>query len=109
MSRDTDDRPFYMLNALWFVEGGAEIYQEYIRRAGPIVAELGGSMATPGLVPEAALIGEFDADLVFFVKWPSTRAFEALLAREDYGEVRQLRKKAISKSLLIRCYEAPRA
>lgn len=106
MSTPDVDGPFYMLNALWFAEGGAEIYREYLRRTAPIIAELGGKLATPGFVPERALIGEFDADLVFFVEYPSWAAFQALLEHEGYQEIRHLREEAITKSLLIRCGKA---
>jgi uncharacterized protein (DUF1330 family) len=106
MSKEDNDGPFYMLNALWFTEGGAETYRQYIREAGPIIAEVGGKPATPGFVPERALIGEFDADLVFVVEYPSWASFQALLEHEKYQEIRHLREEAITKSLLIRCGKA---
>ena len=101
-ARAKDERVF-MLNALWFKPaGGAEKYREYMQAAGPFVAKHGAS--SPGAyVPEAALIGEFDADLVFFVEWPNEAAFLKLIADPGYQAISHLREEAIKDSLLIRC------
>lgn len=101
-----DDTPILMFNALWFKpDGGAAQYREYMREAFPIVTRHGGKKATGG-VPDKALIGTFDADLIFFVEWPSWAAFEAFLADPDYERVRDLREQALRDSLLIRCVPA---
>jgi uncharacterized protein (DUF1330 family) len=97
------DEPIYMLNALWFhPEGGRARYQEYLRAAGPIVARYGGRKL-PSYVPEDAIIGEFDADLVFLVEWPSRDAFDTFIHDPEFEKVRELREAAITKSLLVRC------
>jgi uncharacterized protein (DUF1330 family) len=98
----------YMLNALWFKpDGGAEKYAEYARAAGPLVQRL-GARVLDGFEPEEALIGEFDADLFFVVRYPSWEAFQALVEDPDYNErIRALREAALEKSLLIRCRRAP--
>ena len=94
---------FFMLNALWFKEdGGAEKYAEYIAAATPFVAKHGGK-AGDAYVPEAAMIGKFDADLVFFVEWPNDKAFTTFLADPGYQAISHLRGEAIADSLLIRC------
>ena len=99
----TDDTPILMFNALWFKpDGGAEKYREYMRAAFPIMQRHGGVKRTGG-VPEKALIGTFDADLVFFVEWPSKAAFKAFIEDPDYQAVRHFRDEAIADSLLIRC------
>lgn len=99
----SDDTPFAMLNALWFKpEGGAECYREYMKAAGPIVLRFGGKPQAP-YVPRQAIYGEFDADLVFFVEWPSFQAFQDFANDAEYKKVQPLREQAISKSLLIRC------
>jgi uncharacterized protein (DUF1330 family) len=99
----TGDGPIYMLNVLWFQpDGGAERYKEYLRAAWPISDKYGGKKAD-SFVPEQALIGEFDADLLFVVEWPSWDVFQSFVNDPDYQAIRHLREEAISNSLLIRC------
>ena len=99
-----DDTPILMFNALWFnPDGGAEKYLEYMRAAFPIVQRHGGKKSTGG-TPDKAVIGTFDADLIFFVEWPSWAAFKAFLADPEFEAVRPLREAAITNSLLIRCH-----
>lgn len=98
-----NDESFAMLNALWFKpDGGAEKYQEYLRAADPIVQKYNGT-ASNRLVPEQALIGEFDADLLFVVEWPSFDVFQQFVSDPEYQKVQHLREEAITKSLLIKC------
>jgi uncharacterized protein (DUF1330 family) len=100
------DQPIYMLNALWFdPDGGSERYKEYLKAAAPIVARFGGKKLESYL-PEQALIGEFDADLLFVVEWPSWETFQAFINDSEFQATRQLREEAITKSLLIRCRRA---
>ncbi len=68
------DGRVYMLNALWFKEGGAAAYAEYGQAAGPIVEALGGRRLD-GFVPTQSLIGDWQPDLLFIVEWPSWEAF----------------------------------
>ena len=99
----SDDESFSMLNALWFKpDGGAEKYQEYLKAADPIVQKYKGT-ATSRLIPEQALIGEFDADLLFIVEWPSFDVFQQFVSDPEYQKVQHLREEAITKSLLIKC------
>lgn len=92
-----------MLNVLWFKpDGGAEKYNEYLKAAGPFVAKHGGK-PDGAYVPEANIIGKFDADLVFFVEWPSQKAFADFIEDPGYQSVSHLRSEAIRDSLLIRC------
>lgn len=96
------DASFFMFNALWFKEdGGAAKYGEYLQAAGPFVVKHGGkSDATYS--PAQALIGEFDADLVFLVEWPNFAAFTGLISDPGYQAISHLREEAIRDSLLIR-------
>ena len=100
---DDEKGPIYMLNVLWFKpDGGRGRYMEYIAAAGPLVAKHGGR-PLPGYVPRTAVIGDFDADLVFFVEWPSWRVFTEFAGSAEYSTIAHLREDAITKSLLIRC------
>lgn len=96
------DESFFMFNALWFKEdGGAEKYNEYLQAAGPFVARHGGK-SNDSYAPEQAVIGEFDADLVFMIEWPSFSAFTSLIQDPEYQAISHLREEAITDSLLIR-------
>ena len=102
-----ESEPFYMFNALWFKEdGGAQKYSEYLQAAGPFVAKHGGK-AGDTYVPEQALVGEFDADLVFIVEWPNQEAFNSLIQDPGYQAIAHLREEAIVNSLLIRLRKLP--
>ena len=93
---------FHMFNALWFKEdGGAAKYNEYLQAAGPFVAKHGGK-SDASYVPEGAVIGAFDADLVFLVEWPNQEAFTNLIQDPGYQAISHLRTEAITDSLLIR-------
>lgn len=100
----SDQQAFYMLNALWFKpDGGFESYKQYLKAAGPIVAKYGGKPATDLYLPQQEIIGEFDADMIFFVEWPDWNTFTSFASDPDYVKIRHLREDAITKSLLIRC------
>ncbi len=98
------DQPIVMLNALWFKkDGGRELYAKYLAAAKPYIEAVGGEKMQ-SYAPDRALIGEFDADLVFFVKYPSWDAFKQFAFGEEYQQnAVPLREAAIEKSLLIRC------
>ncbi len=78
------DESFFMFNALWFKQdGGAAKYGEYLQAAGSFVAKYGGK-SDASYAPAQALIGEFDADLVFLVEWPNFAAFTSLIQDPGY-------------------------
>lgn len=92
-----------MLNAIWFKPDGGELrYSKYLKAIGPLIRKVGGRKLK-SFVPDRAVIGEFDADLVFFVEYPNWQAFKDFANSPDYHRVAYLREKAIDKSLLIRC------
>lgn len=92
-----------MLNVLWFKpEGGAARYRDYLRAAAPLLAKYGGRKLA-SYVPEEAIIGKFDADLIFVVEWPSRESFDAFVNDPEFLRVRPLREEAIRDSLLIQC------
>lgn len=97
------DPSIYMLNVLWFnPDGGIERYKEYLEAAEPIVARYGGKKLDSYL-PEQVMIGEFDADLLFVVEWPSWEVFQTFINDSEFQAIHHLREEAITKSLLIRC------
>lgn len=97
----------YMLNALWYQpDGGEAKYREYMAAVAPFVVKYGGRKLD-GYKPVQSMIGDFDADLVFFVEWPDWDAFMNFVSDPEFLEKAQpLREAAISKSLLIRCAPA---
>ncbi|MBU2489210.1 MAG: DUF1330 domain-containing protein [Proteobacteria bacterium] len=98
-----DNKPFLMLNALWFKpEGGRESYNRYMAAVAPILESFGGRPLVGG-APFQGVIGEFDADLVFFVEYPNWQTFLDFVSSPRYQEIGHYREEAITKSLLIRC------
>lgn len=98
------DTAVYMFNALWFKpDGGAEKYREYMLAASPIVAKYGAKVVQEPLAPGQAIIGEFDADLIFFVEWESMQVFQQMVGDPEYQKISHLREEALTKSLLVPC------
>ncbi len=98
------DPRVYMFNALWFKkDGGAESYDRYRQAVVPLLQKAGARLASETFAPEAALIGEWDADLFFVVEYPTWQAFEEMVQSEGYTKIRHLREEALEKSLLVRC------
>jgi len=97
------DNRVYMLNVLWFKEGGgAGKYAEYVAAAAPYVNELGGKLVE-SYTPESALIGDWNPDLFFVVEWPDWETFMKLPQNPGYQKIAHLREEALRDSLLIRC------
>ena len=97
------DETIYMLNALWFKkDGGREKYMEYGAAVGPLL-EAAGAEFKDWYSPEAAIVGEWDPDVFFVVRYPSQAAFEAMFQSPAYAKIMHLREEALEKSLLIRC------
>ncbi len=94
----------YMLNALWFkADGGQAKYQEYMRAALPFVTQIGGKLVSGPYVPDLAVIGEWDPDLILMVEYPSWDAFLQMTSDPEYLRIAQLREEALERSLLLRC------
>jgi uncharacterized protein (DUF1330 family) len=99
-----DTVPIYMLNALWFKpDGGHKKYKQYMAAVEPLLKKYNGRVHSNFYVPQNEIIGKFDADLIFFVKWPSWDIFNQFVSDPDYQDIMQIREKAITNSLLIRC------
>lgn len=97
------DERVYMLNALWYKpDGGEDRYREYLKHAMPLIEAVGGRKLK-GFVPGRALIGEFDADLVFFTEYPSWKAYKKFANSSEYHKIAYIRTEALTNCLLIRC------
>lgn len=97
------EEPIYMLNALWLKsDGGRDKYLAYGEAMQPLL-EKAGAEVMPNYAPEQAIIGDWDPDVFFFVKYPNQSAFETMISSDAYKNVMHLREEAIDKSLLIRC------
>lgn len=102
-SEQVEDERVYMLNALWFkADDGEKRYRDYWKLAMPMIEAVGGRKLK-SFVPDRALIGEFDADLVFFVEYPNWAAFKQFANSPEYHKIAYIRNESLSNSLLIRC------
>jgi len=98
-----DPEKVYMLNAFWFkLNGGRELYDEYMKEALPLIQEAGGKKLR-SVIPERALVGEFDADLMYFIEFPSWGAYRSYANSPQYHKIAYKLREAVEKSLLIRC------
>jgi len=92
-----------MLNALWFKpDGGEQIYRDYMKAFMPLV-KLAKGRKLKSFIADRAIIGDFDADLIYFVEFPSWQAFKDFANSADYHKLAYMREAALEKSLLIRC------
>ncbi len=97
------DERVYMFNAVWFKPNGGEArYREYLKHAIPLIEAVGGRKLK-GFVPDRALIGEFDADLVFFTEYPDWSSYKKFANSSEYHKIAYLRTESLSNALLIRC------
>lgn len=97
--------PVYMLNVLWFKkDGGKETYARYWANATKILANAGATVSDM-VSPEQCIIGEWDADAVFIVKYPSMAVIKRLKDSPEVVANKHLREEALEKSLLIQCGE----
>ena len=97
------NEPIFMLNALWFKkDGGREKYRQY----GAAIAHLlkaAGAETKDSYSPEQSLVGEWNPDAFFVVRYPNKAAFETMVTSPEYAKVKHLRDEALDNSLLVRC------
>jgi len=92
-----------MLHAYWFKpDGGEKLYYEFMNDVLPLIEEAGGQKLR-SVAPERALVGEFDADLMYFVEYPSWDAYRGFANSSEYHKVAYKLREAVEKSLLVRC------
>jgi len=68
----------------------------------PLIEEAGGQKLR-SLVPVRALVGEFDADLMYFIEFPSWSAYRGFANSSAYHKIAYKLRDAVEKSLVIRC------
>lgn len=93
----------YVMHALWFKpEGGEDKYFEYYRAIAPLLKEV-GARKLKSMAPEREIIGSFDADLIYFVEFPSWDAFKEFANSSENHRVAHLREEALADSIMISC------
>ena len=98
--------PVYFLSAVWFrSDGGARRYQAHLEMAWPIAMKY-GCKKLDSYVPETVMFGEFDADLIMFVRFPSREKFDACMNDPEFQEIFANRDKSLKKSFLVQCRRA---
>ncbi len=93
--------PVVMLNLLRFKADGRPGYEDYARSIQPFLDDLGASVVYVGdcstvLVAPAA----HQWDAVLIVRYPSRRAFSAMVANPHYQRITSLRTEALSDAVL---------
>lgn len=97
------DGPVTMLNLLKFKPGGDASYRRYAAATGPLLAKVGGHVASLGSGAEL-VIGrphEDGWDLVLLVTYPSRGAFLQMIQSEEYKAIVHLRSEALERSVLL--------
>ena len=95
------DQEVVMLNLLRFREGGRDSYEEYARQIRPFLDRVGatvvwlGDCGTPLVAPAS-----HDWDAVLLVRYPSRRAFSAMVADPEYQAITHLRTQALEAAVL---------
>ena len=87
---------------------GAQAYKNYGEESGPVLSDVGGSIAWRGEF-ETTLIGPGDEawDLMFIAAYPNAHAFLQMLADPRYKEAVKHRQAAVKTSRLIRSAPLP--
>ena len=99
---EDDGKPVVMLNLVRFrPDGGRERYLEYLNMAGPLVSRYGAEIvyAGDGATPLAAEPGQA-WDAVALVRYPTRRAFAAMIADPDYESADPVRMSALAEAIL---------
>ena len=99
--QEAPDEPVVMLNLLKFADGGRAGYQRYARDIRPFLEKVGGEMVYYGDTSTTLVAPEsHDWDAVLLVRYPSRRAFSAMVADPEYQRITSLRTAALSEAVL---------
>ncbi|WP_017605565.1 DUF1330 domain-containing protein [Nocardiopsis alkaliphila] len=93
--------PIVMLNLLRFAPGGRSSYEEYSRRAAPLLKKYGVELlyAGDGAAPLVAEDGQ-DWDAVLLVRYPDGKTFARMVTDPEYQKITPLRSQALSEAVL---------
>lgn len=96
------DEPVVMLNLLRFVDGGRELYRQYAKKFGEVIAPRYGITVVYAGNGEAALVAEKGQqwDAVLLVRYPDRRTFGQMIADPEYQQITHLRTEALSEAVL---------
>lgn len=95
------DEPVVMLNLLRFQEGGRPSYEQYARDIVPFLEKVGASVVYLGDTSTTLVAPEsHEWDAVLLVRYPSRRAFSAMVADPEYQKITALRTRALSEAVL---------
>ena len=98
---DDDGGPVVMLNLLRFAEGGRQRYEQYMDHFQATAGDLGAEVLYLGLGSTAVVAEDGQSwDAVLIVRYPSRRAFSAMVADPAYQEGTHLRTEALSEAVL---------
>jgi uncharacterized protein (DUF1330 family) len=98
---DHADRPITMLNLLRFKPGGRVSYRAYSRAMAPFLEQAGAEVVHIGDCGAALVAPDgHDWDAVLLVRYPSGRAFSAMVADPGYQQITHLRTEALEAAVL---------
>lgn len=100
MIKNLNDKPVVMLNLLKFKKkGGKKSYVRYIKEAGRFIEEVGGKLLLLSK-PKELLNGNETWDLLMLVKYPSRKAFLAMVNNPEYLKIHSFREEALESAVL---------
>ncbi|GAA3395828.1 DUF1330 domain-containing protein [Cryptosporangium minutisporangium] len=96
------EEPVVMLNLLRFAEGGRESYARYTEALRGTFLERYGAQVLYAGDGDTALVAEDgqEWDAVLLVRYPSRRAFSAMVADPEYQQVTRWRTEALTEAVL---------
>ena len=95
------EREVVMLNLLRFRPGGRPSYEAYAREIRPFLEKVGASVLWLGDCGEALVAPDSHRwDAVLLVRYPTRRAFSAMVADPDYQAITHLRTEALEAAVL---------
>lgn len=90
-----------MLNLLSYAEGGVDSYAEYAERIVPFLDRVGGEIVYVGDCATTLVAPDgWSWDAVLLVRYPSRRAFSAMVADPEYQGITGLRSTALDAAVL---------
>lgn len=101
LAEEDRDGPVVMLNLLRFTPEGRPSYEEYSRRAAPILKKYGVELiyAGDGAPPLVAEDGQ-GWDAVLIVRYPDNKTFVRMVTDPEYQKITHLRSRALSEAVL---------